>query len=98
MFEVNSNHSIHTKLARVYSVHFVSRRYEQGSTVLTATVAFKEWRVVFPGAACASVMIDRLTHHAEIQLIDGDSYRKKDSAERTTRRKSKKSEEQPNGR
>ena len=74
----------------------VSRRYEQGATILTTNVAFKEWGGVFPGAACASVMIDRLTHHAEIQLIDGDSYRMKESTERTTRRKAKKSEEQKN--
>lgn len=67
----------------------VSRRYEHGATILTTNVPFKDWGTVFPGAACASVMIDRLTHHAEIQLIDGDSYRKKESAERPGRRKAK---------
>lgn len=74
----------------------VSRRYEQGATILTTNVPFKDWGAIFPGAACASVMIDRLTHHAEIQLIEGDSYRKKESTERTARRKPKKNEEQPN--
>ena len=73
----------------------VSRRYEQGSTILTTNVAFKDWGTIFPGAACASVMIDRLTHHAEIQSIEGDSYRKKESIERAGSRKTKKSKEQP---
>lgn len=75
----------------------VSRRYEQGATILSTNVPFKDWGTIFPGAACASVMIDRLTHHAEIQLIEGDSYRKKESTERTTRRKTKKSEDQTDG-
>ena len=74
----------------------ISRRYEQGATIVTTNVPFKDWGTVFPGAACASVMIDRLTHHAEIQLLEGDSYRKKESTERTTRRKTKKSEEKSN--
>jgi len=72
----------------------VSRRYEQGATILTTNVPFKDWGGIFPGAACASVMIDRLTHHAEIQLIEGDSYRKKESSERTSRRRTKKNQEQ----
>lgn len=63
----------------------VSRRYEHGATIVTTNVPFKDWGTVFPGAACASVMIDRLTHHAEIQLIEGESYRKKESAERSNR-------------
>ena len=67
----------------------VSRRYEHGATILTTNSAFKDWGTIFPGAACASVMIDRLTHHAEIQVIDGDSYRKKESTERTSRRRTK---------
>lgn len=71
----------------------ISRRYEHGATIVTTNVPFKDWGSVFPGAACASVMIDRLTHHADIQLIEGDSWRKKESAERTVRRKTKKPEE-----
>jgi DNA replication protein DnaC len=74
----------------------VSRRYEHGATILSTNVPFKEWGTIFPGAACASVMIDRLTHHAEIQLIDGDSYRKKESSERPGRRKPK-APEKPHG-
>lgn len=64
----------------------VSRRYEQKSIVVTTNLAFKQWDTVFPNAACAVALIDRLTHHAEIISIDGDSYRKRE-AEQAQKRK-----------
>jgi len=57
----------------------VSRRYEQKSIVLTTNLAFKEWSTIFPNASCAVALIDRLTHHAEILTIDGESYRKREA-------------------
>jgi DNA replication protein DnaC len=57
----------------------VSRRYEQKSIVLTTNVAFKEWNTIFPNASCAVALIDRLTHHAEILTIEGESYRKREA-------------------
>ena len=36
--------------------------------------------------ACAVALIDRLTHHAEIVAIDGESYRKRE-AEQAQKRK-----------
>jgi DNA replication protein DnaC len=53
----------------------VSRRYEQRSLVVTTNLPFKHWNTVFPNAACAVALIDRLTHHAEIIPIEGESYR-----------------------
>jgi hypothetical protein len=41
-----------------------------------------------PNAACAVGLIDRLTHHAEIISIDGESYRKRE-AEQAQKRKPK---------
>ena len=57
----------------------VSRRYERRSIVLTTNLAFGEWNTVFPNAACATALIDRLTHHAEIIPIEGESYRKREA-------------------
>ena len=51
----------------------VSRRYEQKSIVITTNLPFKQWDTVFPNAACAVALIDRLTHHAEIIPIEGES-------------------------
>lgn len=64
----------------------VSRRYEQKSIVITTNLPFKQWDTVFPNAACAVALIDRLTHHTEIISIDGDSYRKRE-AEQAQKRK-----------
>ena len=64
----------------------VSRRYEQKSIVLTTNLAFKAWNTIFPNASCAVALIDRLTHHAEIVAIEGESYRKRE-AERSQKSK-----------
>jgi len=66
----------------------VSRRYEKRSIVLTTNLAFSDWNTVFPNAACATALIDRLTHHAEIVRIEGESYRVREAelAEQARRR------------
>jgi len=64
----------------------VSRRYESKSIVLTTNLPFKQWDTVFPNASCAVAFIDRLTHHAEIISIEGESYRKRE-AERSQKSK-----------
>jgi DNA replication protein DnaC len=57
----------------------ISRRYQQKSVVITTNLAFKEWSTVFPSAACLVALIDRLTHHADIAAIEGESYRKREA-------------------
>ena len=41
--------------------------------------AFKDWNAVFPNAACIATLLDRLTHHADITLIEGQSFRVRES-------------------
>ena len=54
------------------------KRYERGST----NIAFKDWPRIFAGdATMTSALLDRLLHHAQPVLIEGDSYR---SAKRKT--------------
>jgi DNA replication protein DnaC len=60
----------------------ISRRYETGAIVMTTNIAFKDWDKIFPGAACLTAMIDRLTHHCDILSLQGNSYRHKESLER----------------
>lgn len=57
----------------------VSRRYERRPIVLTTNLVFAEWNTIFPNAACATALIDRLTHHSEVLLIEGQSYRKREA-------------------
>ena len=51
------------------------RRYEQKAIVLTTNLAFRDWHTIFPNAACAVGLIDRLTHHSTIVKVTGESYR-----------------------
>ena len=57
----------------------VTRRYERRPVVLTTNLAFGDWNTIFPNAACATALIDRLTHHSEIIRIEGSSYRKREA-------------------
>jgi DNA replication protein DnaC len=67
----------------------INARYEKRRSLIVSTnLAFKDWNSVFPNATCIVTLIDRLTHHADVTLIDGDSYRRRDSeAEAAARRK-----------
>ena len=60
----------------------VSRRYENKSVIITTNLAFKDWPTVFPGATSVASLIDRLVHHSEISLIEGESYRKRQAKAR----------------
>ena len=57
----------------------VSRRYERRSILITTNKAFKDWNTVFPNATSIATLLDRLTHHADITLIEGQSYRVRES-------------------
>ena len=57
----------------------VSRRYEHRSLLITTNLPFKRWDTVFPNASCAVALTDRLTHHVEILLIEGRSYRRREA-------------------
>ncbi len=57
----------------------VNRRYERGSILITTNRAFKDWNAVFPNATCIATLLDRLTHHADITLVEGRSFRLRES-------------------
>jgi len=60
----------------------ISERYEKGSTIITTNKAFKNWAEIFNNdATLASAILDRLLHHAETILIEGQSFRMKDKIE-----------------
>jgi DNA replication protein DnaC len=55
----------------------IARRYERGSILLTSNRAPAEWAEVFGDALLASAALDRLTHHARVTVITGESYRQR---------------------
>lgn len=57
----------------------VNRRDETKPIVLTTNLAFREWTAVFPNAASASALVDRLTHHSRVVVIKGESCRKREA-------------------
>ena len=57
----------------------VAARYEVGSIVITTNRPFREWGKLFDvDNTLATALIDRLMHHGEGIVIQGDSYRMKD--------------------
>jgi hypothetical protein len=60
------------------------------SVIVTTNRAFKEWNEVFPNASCIVTLVDRLTHHADVTKLEGESYRLRESElEAAARRKKK---------
>jgi DNA replication protein DnaC len=70
----------------------VSRRYEEQPIIVTTNRPFVEWKEIFPNASCVVSMVDRLVHHAEIMIIEGDSWRAKEARERHAKNKTEKPE------
>jgi len=68
----------------------VNRRYERKPIILTTNRPFKEWNEVFPNATCIVTLLDRLLHHADVTVIEGDSYRVRESEKETAARRRKK--------
>jgi len=60
----------------------VSRRYEQGSIILTTNRGITEWGEIFEDTTVAAAILDRLLHHATVVAIDGESYRMRGHRER----------------
>jgi DNA replication protein DnaC len=67
------------KLGADLLFQIVSQRYERGSIVLTTNRPFKKWAQLFNNdSTLTSALLDRLLHHAEVIVIEGNSFRGKD--------------------
>ena len=54
-------------------------RYEKSSTIITTNRTYKEWAKTFANdAVMTSAVLDRILHHCETAIIEGESYRMKD--------------------
>jgi DNA replication protein DnaC len=58
--------------------------------ILTTNRPFQEWNEVFPNPTCIVTLLDRLLHHAGVTVIEGNSYRVRESELETAARRRKK--------
>jgi DNA replication protein DnaC len=68
----------------------VNRRYERKPLIVTTNKPFKEWNEVFPNATCIVTLLDRLIHHADVTVLEGQSYRVRESEIETAARRKRK--------
>jgi DNA replication protein DnaC len=61
--------------AAAHLFQVISRRYENGSIILTTNRGIASWGEIFDDHTVAAAILDRLLHHATVLQIDGDSYR-----------------------
>lgn len=61
---------------------FFSARHERRSTMVTSNLEFGEWVTVFGDEKLTAALLDRMTHRAHILLMNGDSYRFRQSLQR----------------
>ena len=74
----------------------ISRRYEKKSTVLTTNLAFRDWPTIFPNATCATALIQRVVHHADVIAIESESYPAREAdAQAKARRARRKEQPEP---
>ena len=67
----------------------ISRRYEQGSIILTSNKSFQDWGDIFAGdSTLAAAIIDRLLHYSHIFQITGKSYRVRNKIRKSRKKKS----------
>jgi DNA replication protein DnaC len=75
----------------------VDRRYERPgknepasrSILLTTNLAFRDWNTVFPNATSIATLLDKLTHHADVTVLQGNSYRVHESQREAAARRKK---------
>ncbi|ODS30415.1 MAG: transposase istB [Candidatus Scalindua rubra] len=55
----------------------ISKRYENGSLIITSNKNFDQWGDIFSDNVLSSAIIDRVVHHSIVIKINGQSYRRK---------------------
>jgi DNA replication protein DnaC len=64
-----------TKVGSELLFQFFASRYERASVMITTNLEFTEWTSIFGDEKMTAALLDRLTHKAHILLLNGESYR-----------------------
>jgi DNA replication protein DnaC len=65
---------------------FFSDRYERRATALTTNLPFAQWPQIFGDETMTVALIDRLTHRSHVLLLNGESYRLRQSRQAAAKR------------
>lgn len=65
---------------------FFSGRYERASVIITSNLEFSEWTTIFGDEKMTAALLDRLTHRSHIHLLNGESYRFRQSLRQANQR------------
>lgn len=57
-------------------------RHEVASVAISSNLEFARWNELFDDERMTAALLDRLTHRAQVLVIEGDSYRLKESLRR----------------
>jgi len=57
----------------------VAQSYERQSLIITTNLEFSQWPQVFGSEQLTGALLDRLTHHAHILAMNGESFRFRES-------------------
>lgn len=68
-----------SKLGSELLFQFFSDLYERTSLIVTSNLNFSDWPSIFGDETLTSALIDRLIHHAKIFVMNGESYRLRES-------------------
>jgi DNA replication protein DnaC len=60
----------------------VAQSYERQSLIMTTNLDFSQWPQVFGSEQLTGALLDRLTHHAHILTMNGESFRFRESMSR----------------
>jgi len=67
------------KLGAELLFQVLAGRYEKASTIITTNRIYKEWNKTFANDnAMTAAVLDRVVHHCETIIIEGQSYRLRD--------------------
>src|SRR5712691_8164109 len=61
----------------------VSSRYERSTLIVSSNKTFSAWAEIFGDHVAVAALVARLVHHAEVHVLQGDSYRLKDRDKET---------------